>query len=315
LKEKKMIMKRQKLAFGTMFAVALLTMACASAKTTALGESMSGTNDQFAIERADAVVYGQADGKDLLVDLAWPALGRGPYPVLVMYFGGGFMTGSRVSWYDDLAEAARRGYAAIAADYRLVIQGLDGTAKNVFPAQIEDARTLLRWIRSAAGDYPFDPERVGVFGFSSGGLVALLAGITSPADGFDIGPTAGDKPAEVRAVVNLAGPTNPWLHNRSIMENWLGGSPEAVPERYLKAYPLTYVDKDDPPVLTIVGSLDSMHPNQEQQKDLDSGMKKVGARHTLVIVEGAGHNKLIVDFRREGMVWEFLDGILQPGNY
>lgn len=307
-----MIMKRQMLILGCMVAISLIFLACATAKTTPVNEGLSITTDQLAVERADGVVYGQSDGEDLLADLAWPATGQGPFPVLVLYFGGGFMTGSRVSWYDDLAEVARRGYAAIAADYRLVVHGMDGTAKNIFPAQIEDARTLLHWIRSASGDYPLDPERVGVFGFSSGGYIALMAGITSPGDGFDTGPTAGDRLAEVKAVVNLAGPTNPWLHNRSIMENLLGGSPEAVPERYLRAYPLTYVDKDDPPVLTIVGSRDSMHPDQEQQKDLDLGMKKVGARHTLVIVEGAGHNKLIVDFRQEGMVWDFLDGILQP---
>jgi acetyl esterase/lipase len=263
------------------------------------------------VNRADGVVYWHHDSEVLLADIAWPATGQGPYPVLVLYFGGGFMTGSRVSWYDDLAEAAQRGYAAIAADYRLVVHGLDGTRKNIFPAQVEDARALLRWIRSASSEYPFDPERVGVFGFSSGAYVALMAGLTSPEDGFETGPTAGERPAFVRAVINLAGPTNPWLHNKAVMENLLGGSPEAVPDQYHRANPLAYADKDDPPVLTIVGSRDSMHPNQEQQKDLDAGMQKVGARHTLVVVEGAGHNKLVVDFRQDGMAWDFLDAILK----
>jgi acetyl esterase/lipase len=125
--------------------------------------------------------------------------------------GGGFMTGSRVSWYDDLAEIAKRGYAAIAADYRLVIHGQDGTRKNIFPAQVEDARALLHWIRSASDEYPFDPENVVVFGFSSGAYVALMAGITSTEDGFDPGSIVGGNPAVVRAVINLAGPTNPWM--------------------------------------------------------------------------------------------------------
>jgi hypothetical protein len=40
-------------------------------------------------------------------------------------------------------------------------------------------------------------------------------------------------------------------------------------------------------------------------------MKELGARHTLIVVEGAGHNKLLVDFRQEGRVWEFLDGLLK----
>ncbi len=74
------------------------------------------------------------------------------------------------------------------------------------------------------------------------------------------------------------------------------------PAAYRRASPLTYLRKDCPPILTIHGDKDDTVP-LEQARRLDAGMKKVGARHTLIIKKGAGHGS----FHNEKEVWDFLD--------
>ena len=85
----------------------------------------------------------------------------------------------------------------------------------------------------------------------------------------------------------------------------LGGTPEEVPERYKSASPITYVSNDDPPVLSICGTRDRV---LQQEELLDDRMKAVGAFHTLIVREGAGHSvSQLVDFFKDNPVWDFFD--------
>ena len=113
--------------------------------------------------------------------------------------------------------------------------------------------------------------------------------------------------SQVQVVVSLAGVTD--MRSNYIeasspqpdIKDLLGGTPEEIPERYIKASPLTYVSKDDPPVLTIQGDQDtSVAPSQAEL--LDTKMKEVGASHTLIILKNMGHNVSVND-----TVWDFFN--------
>jgi dipeptidyl aminopeptidase/acylaminoacyl peptidase len=85
----------------------------------------------------------------------------------------------------------------------------------------------------------------------------------------------------------------------------LGGTPEEMPEQYKRASPLTYVSKDDSPVLSIYGDMDHDVPPRQAEL-LDSNMKEVGVSHTLIIKKGQGHLG-IENFLGDKAVWDFFD--------
>jgi dipeptidyl aminopeptidase/acylaminoacyl peptidase len=96
-----------------------------------------------------------------------------------------------------------------------------------------------------------------------------------------------------------------FYHESDYPHNWvvlLGGTPEEVPEKYKTASPLTYVTKDDPPVLTIQGDMDSDVP-PKQAELLDAKMKEAGVSHTLIMKKNVGHR----DFTGDKAVLDFFD--------
>jgi acetyl esterase/lipase len=180
--------------------------------------------------------------------------------------------------------------------------------KYPFPAQVHDGKCAIRWLRANAREYKIDTNRIGVVGYSSGGNLALMLGLTDSSDGLEDGCGDGNISSRVQAVVNLAGPTDLVLAYQNYpqyTEPLLGGAPERVPERYKNASPLTYVSKDDPPVLSIVGTRDPALPQEEL---LDERMKAFGASHTLIVKEGVGHSQdALANFREDNPAWDFLD--------
>jgi acetyl esterase/lipase len=272
-----------------------------------------GTADGNATVLEKGIVYAAPDGAELRLDIARPARG-GRYPAVIFLYGGGYAQGSRGAWAPELRLAAERGYVAVAIDYRLTNVLEEGRPKHTFPAQLHDAKCAVRWLRANAGKYALDPERIGVVGFSAGGNLALMLGLTGPADGLE--GECGDPglSSRVQAVVNLAGGVDLAMQHRlyaAYMERYLGGGPEQVPDRYRAASPLTYVDGNDPPVLTLCGTRDGSLP---EQMLLEERMQQAGAEHTLLVVEGAGHNQYaLVDFPRDNPLWSFLQAHLKGG--
>ena len=166
----------------------------------------------------------------------------------------------------------------------------------------DDPWETYRWLRANAEKYRIDPDHIGAYGFSAGGHLSLLLGLTSPSDGLEgEGPNMAYSSA-VQAVVDSAGPTElsslpPVLS--FICQKLLGGTAQEVPEQYEKASPVTYVRKDSPPVLTISGDEDGAAI--EQARLLDEKMNEAGARHTLIVKPGKGHE----DFIDDPAVWDF----------
>ena len=234
--------------------------------------------------------YARVGDKKLLLDLYLPEKASAPLPAVVGIHGGGWANGSKAggqgSWL------ARHGYAVAVINYRL-------SGEAIFPAQIEDCKAAVRWLRANANKYNLDPDRFGATGHSAGGhLVSLLA---STGDEFDKGEYL-DFSSRIQAAVPSAGPTD-FLQmdanapkgarlkhddSESPEARLIGGSIQENKEKVAKANPITYVSKDDPPFLIVHGDSDDVVPAHQAQL-LHEALKKAGVETSLHLVKGAGH--------------------------
>ena len=123
---------------------------------------------EYRVDRTRDIVYKEIDGKKLKLNVFVPK-GDGPFPAVLVVHGGAWRAGSRTQLTMYAKSLARRGFSCFAINYRLA-------PKHKSPAQIEDCRDAVRWIRRNAADYRTDPGRIGAIGYSAGGhLVSLLA--------------------------------------------------------------------------------------------------------------------------------------------
>jgi acetyl esterase/lipase len=187
--------------------------------------------------------YARPGGKPLLLDLYLPEKAAGKLPLIVWVHGGAWRAGSRKG--TPAPALVPRGYAVASIEYRL-------SQEAVFPAQIQDCKAAIRWLRAHAKEHGLDPDRFGAWGPSAGGhLVALLgtAGDAKELEGSD-GP-AGQS-SRVQAVCDWFGPTDflqigkfPSQLNHNAPDSpearLLGGPVLENPEKCRKANPITYV--------------------------------------------------------------------------
>ncbi len=262
--------------------------------------------------RENGVVYARAGDLELKLDLARPLIPAGPAPAIVFVFGGGFRTNSRSQCYLYVDEAASKGYVAAAVDYRLTsVKDANGKPKYQFPDQVHDVKAAVRWLRANAARYRIDPDYIGIVGWSSGANLSLMVGMTDPSDGLEGNLGNPGCSSRVQAVTSLAGPCEMVLHYETagqFIGPYLGGTPAEIPERYRVASPITYVSRDDPPVLAIHGSKDMLCV-AKQLEILGNRMRELGLSHTVVMKEGMEH---AVPWNDPGM-WEFFNRTLRPG--
>lgn len=233
------------------------------------------------------VVYAQPPTGPLALDLYLPEQPTAEkLPVVVWVHGGGWKGGSKQNC--PFTWLAAEGYAVASLDVRLL-------PTAIWPAQIEDPRAAIRWLRTHAADYGLDPARVAISGGSSGGHVAALVG-TLPA------PAGETVSSRVQAVVDLYGPTDlltmpPNLPgpgktdadlakaNGAIL---LGGIVRDRPELARQASALHQVSADDPPFLILHGDADPGVP-LDQSVRLDARLREAGVPSELHVLKGAGH--------------------------
>ena len=239
------------------------------------------------------VTYREIGDTKLQVDLALPP-GDGPFPAVLCVHGGGWRAGHRrdlstpskfFNGGSFIEMVAREGYVAVSVSYRL-----STVAK--FPAQIEDCKTAVRWLRANAEKYRVNPERIACVGFSAGGHLSSLLGTAGKGDGFE-GPDYAADSSEVCAVVNFFGPTDLTDFGGGPLEEpllvpWLGATFKDKPELYRRASPISYADKGDAPTLFIHGDKDTLVP-LEQSRKLLKALKDAGVQAELLVMEGEGH--------------------------
>ena len=263
------------------------------------------------VELLRDVQYGTAQGLELRMDVARPrARGEGErLPAIVYFHGGAWQSGSKEDGVPAICYYAQHGFVAASVDYRL-----SGVAR--FPAQIEDCKCAVRFLRANAAEYGIDPERIGAMGASSGGHLAALLGLTGAEQFADKGGWEGVS-SDVSAVCDLFGPSDfPRMPRKSLPDaisataQFLGGSIDEVPEVYVKASPLTHVHAGAPPFLIIHGELDPVVP-LSQSELLRDALRKAGVEVEFHAVKGAGHgSREVVDPEVRGWILLFFEGRL-----
>ncbi len=222
------------------------------------------------------------------LDLYLPEKG-GKLPLVVWIHGGGWRSGGKGN--PPALPFTTQGYAVASITYRL-------SQHAIFPAQIEDCKAALRWLRANAAKYNYDPDHIGVWGASAGGHLVALLGATGDVKEFDQGENLKFS-SRVQAVCDWFGPTDFTQMSKfpSAIKHDAPDSPEALllggaiqenKGKAAKANPITYVSKGDPPFLIMHGDKDPAVP-LNQSELLEAALRKAGVTVTLHIVEGAGH--------------------------
>jgi acetyl esterase/lipase len=235
------------------------------------------------------------------LDLYIPATGSGPFPVVVMVHGGGFMMGDKsdgtgLTGVDPLLAA---GYAVASINYRL-------SAEATYPAQIFDAKTSVRFLRANAAKYNLNPDKFGAWGASAGGNLVSLLGTTCGVpelEGADLGHA--DQSSCVQAVVDWFGPID-FLkmdeqfagtscaanHNEasSPESKLVGDAIQTVPDKVKLTNPMNYLTAEDAPFFIENGTADCNIPPVQNKNFADALSAVIGAdKVTHKSLEGAGH--------------------------
>jgi acetyl esterase/lipase len=266
----------------------------------ALGSSTAHGQDAPALKVETDIAYTKAGGDELKLDIVRPAEGDGPFPAVFVIHGGAWRAGNKRDVRKAMDELARRGYVTVSPQYRFC-------PKQTFPAQVHDVKAAVRWLKEHAKDYKVDTEHVGAVGFSAGAHLAMMLGLTQAADGLE-GPTsqgggdgngngngdAGPVPnTRIQAVVNYFGPTDLAASDipevsKPLLRDFLGGTPAEKPKETAQASPITFVSKDDPPVLTFQGTKDPLVPHTQATKLADA-LTDAGVPGRVELLVGAGH--------------------------
>ncbi len=241
------------------------------------------------------IAYREGDGAYWRLDLAMPEKpGDKPRPALVIVHGGGWSTGDkRLNWcVQPLFDYAARGYVCISINYRL-------TSEGGFPANIEDCKCAVRWLRAHAQEYSVDPDRVGAFGSSAGAHLACMLGLASNDAGLEGDGPYQDQSSQVNAVCAVATPTD--------FSNW-GRGRFASEVMAKKCSPVAYARAGSPPILLLQGTEDKTVP-MSQPELLVEALRKAGAKDAkLIKLEGAGHGAVMSRSKEIGpLMAEFFD--------
>lgn len=251
------------------------------------------------------------------LDLYLPEGVQGALPLLIWVHGGGWKNGSKEGCPPLRAGYLQKGYALASINYRL-------SGHAIFPAQIEDCKAAIRWLRAHAKEYHLDTARFGVWGSSAGGHLVALLGTSGEVKEFDTGAHL-DQSSRVQAVCDYYGPTDFTVHvttpgfemhaSESSPESLLlGGAVLQSKDKAAKANPITYVTPDDPPFLIVHGDQDGTVPLNQSQLLFDA-LKKAGVSAHVHTIHGAGHGGPGFGGPEvDGMVAKFFEERLQKGS-
>jgi acetyl esterase/lipase len=231
-----------------------------------------------------------------LLDIYLPANTKGKVPLVIFIHGGGWLGNDK---YADIsymkktvAEIVSSGYALASIDYRFATQA-------TFPAQIQDCNRAISFLVDNADQYGLDNKRIAVMGFSAGGHLASLIGLSKNNDVENFFMPRTNKSFSFKAVIDFYGPAElilfPGAKDPKSPESLLiGATPLSRPDLAKAASPVTYVDKNDPPFLIIHGEKDDIVSNKHSHL-LSSWLNVVGVQNELVIVKDAPHFGVMFD--------------------
>jgi arylformamidase len=256
------------------------------------------------------IEFANPDNQHLQVNIARPKESDHLLPCVLCIHGGGFRDGNRDSYNPLLIKLAGRGYVAVSTSYRLA-------PKYQYPAAIFDVKAAVRWLKSNAGAYQIDPDRIGVTGDSAGGHLAQFLGVTADVKQFEGDEGNYAQSTRVACVVNKYGPSDftksygKSIDAAEVLPLWLGGDLETAREKHVLSSPLNWVTPTAAPTLILHGT-DDKYVAYEQSVWMRDRLKNCGVHVEMLSLEGAGHGFKAADAEKaEAAMLAFFDNELK----
>lgn len=269
---------------------------------------------EVEVDVVSNVEYGTGGGRALKLDIVRPKeMPKNPMPAIIYVHGGGWSGGAKEGGLTICTYLAKKGYFCATIEYRL-------TGEATWPAQIQDCKCAIRWMRAHVREYNVDPNRIGVAGDSAGGHLVAMLGTSGDARILEGKGGWPEYSSRVNAVCDWFGPTDfMWYYNYAkdnvllseifkdqdgldVLSKLVGGKFWERPGICRQSSPLSYVSKDDPPFLIMQGDKDPIVP-MVQSEMLDKALREAGVDCKLVIMKGCGHGfpspdayKIVADF-------------------
>jgi acetyl esterase/lipase len=206
-------------------------------------------------------------------------LTSGKYPGVIQVYGGAWRTGSPDHDEKFSRYLASRGYVVVSIDYRHAPQ-------HHFPAQLEDVKMAIEYVRSHASQWEIDPDRLGIIGRSAGGHLATLAAYQPDAQPLQV---VVSYYAPVDLTVGYADPPVPDpIDSRQVMRDFLGGTSTDLPELYKQASPGQLINRRLPPTLLVYGGQDHLVESRFGRK-LATNLQSFGTPTVFIEIPWANH--------------------------
>jgi acetyl esterase/lipase len=225
-----------------------------------------------------------------LLDIYQPANLVSPKPLIVVIHGGGWLVNDKYAdigyMGNTMSGLIQAGYVVASIDYRFASQ-----AK--FPALIQDCNQALAYLVGHANEYRIDASRIVLMGFSAGGHLASLQGLSNNQQVPSFFANQSKQQFAIRGVVDYYGPSELTALGSSEDPKapeaiLLGATPVSRPDLSRIASPVSYVDRNDPPFLILHGEKDEIVTNR-QSKLLSGWLTVQGVKNELIIVKDAPH--------------------------
>ncbi len=239
------------------------------------------------------------------LDIFLPKEGKGPFPVIINIYGSAFFSNSSKGtiFQSGLGQSLlKAGYAVVSINHR-------SSKDAIWPAQIQDVKAAIRFIRANATIFSLSPGFIGITGFSSGGHLSASAGTSNFKNTIEINGKFADlegsvgkflqTPSHVDAVVDWFGPTDflsmdicgsTMKHDdpKSPESSLIGAPIQENKELTQLANPMSFVNPKSAPFLIFHGDKDPLVPHCQSEK-LTATLKSKGISTELVLVAGGGH--------------------------
>ena len=269
----------------------LMAIALFAPQMTQAGQGRRQGGDFSDANVTRDVVYRRVGGHDLKLDIYSPKSVSAALPAVIWIHGNRWSRGKKQAPPFDLMA---HGYIVVSVEYRL-------SGEAPFPAQIEDCKAAVRWLRANATTYHIDPDHIGAWGHSAGGHLAALLGTTAGVTDFEGAGENSSFSSRIQAVCSMSGPSDLWALYGDLsdategsrargesLEKLLGGKGEGLKVKAMAASPTTYITKDDAPILLLHGENDMSIPVR-QSEVFASKLKAAGVDATLEVAKGRGH--------------------------
>jgi len=228
------------------------------------------------------------------MDIYYPKVKKASYPVVVHIYGSAWFSNNS----KGMADLGTICNALLDAGYAVITPNHRSSMDAKFPAQINDIKAVIRFVRANAEKYSFDPSFIATSGFSSGGHLSSLAATSGnePSLEGEVGQFLGYS-SVVNAACDWSGPIDMFRMNCGAPRQW-GNTPEealighAYEDQYEKEMravsPVTYIDAEDAPVIIFHGTEDNVVPCC-QGVELYEELSKAGVDTDITLVHGGGH--------------------------